>query len=281
MLKKLVRGFKIANIAGIALGSLISALALNLLLVPNQIAPGGASGLAVVLFYLFQIPVSAVLLLINVPLFFLGWHVLGPRFGINTLAGSLLLPAFVALTEHLTPVTDDLLLAAIYGGILLGIGIGIVFRFQGTTGGTALAAQILHRYTGFTVGQSLLGIDFVVVALAGIVFDAELAMYALIALTVSIRVIDMVQQGLRRAKAAFIISETTRKIADTVLEQLQRGATILDGHGAWSRKEREVLMVVVSSSEVSKLKNLVAELDPLAFVIVTDIHEVLGEGFSR
>jgi len=278
---KLFRGFRLINIAGIALGCFIAALALNLLLVPNQIAPGGASGLAVVLTHLFKIPVSVILLVINVPLFILGWFVLGPRYGINTLAGLLLLPAFVALTEQYPPVTNDLLLAAIYGGILLGIGVGIVFRSQGTTGGTALAAQILHKFTGFTVGQTLLGIDFIVVALAGIVFDAELAMYALIALVVSIRVIDMVQQGLRRAKAAFIISANPGAIAAAVMEQLQRGATLLDGHGAWSGKKREVLLVVMNSNEVSKLKALVTDQDPQAFVIVTEIHEVLGEGFSR
>lgn len=281
MTKRLFKGFSFTNLLGIVLGCLVAAIALNLFLVPNRIAPGGASGLAVVLFHLFNLPVSAVLLLINIPLFILGWYILGARFGINTLVGTILLPIFVALTENITPMTEDLLLAAIYGGILMGVGVGIVFRSQGTTGGTALAAQIIHKISGFTVGQSLLGIDFIVVALAGFVFDAELAMYSLIALVVSIKVIDLVQQGLRRAKAAFIISDHTGLIADAVIEQLQRGATLLDGRGAWSRREREVLMVVVSSSEVSRLKALVAGLDPDAFVIVTDIHEVQGEGFSR
>lgn len=280
MMRTLFQDFKLKNLLGIALGCLVTALALNLLLVPNHIAPGGAGGLSVVLTHLLGIPVSILLLAINIPLFILGWFVLGPRFGINTLVGSLLLPAFVALTEGYEPVTEDLLLAAIYGGIVLGIGVGIVFRSQGTTGGTALAAQIIHRFTGLTVGQSLLGVDFLVVALAGIVFDAELAMYALIALMVSIRVIDLVQQGLSRAKAAFIISAASNAIATAVLEQLQRGATLLDGRGAWSGQEREVLLVVVSANEISKLKALVAELDSEAFVIVTEVHEVQGMGFA-
>ena len=281
MITKLLRGFSFKNLVGIIVGCFVTALALNLLLVPNRIAPGGVSGLAIVVYHLLNLPVSLVLLVVNIPLFLLGWYLLGPRFGINTLVGTVLVPVFVALTANVTPVTEDLLLAAIYGGILMGIGVGIVFRSQGTTGGTALAAQLLHRYTGFTVGQGLLGIDFVVVALAGIVFDAELAMYSLIALMVCIRVIDLVQQGLRSAKVAFVISDHNTVIAEAVLEQMQRGATLLDGRGAWSRKDREVLLVVVNSSEVSKLKALVVGLDPAAFVIVTDIHEVQGEGFSR
>ena len=281
MIQKLFRDFSFKNILGIAFGCFISALAINLLLAPNQVAPGGAAGLAVVLYHLFHLPVSVALLLINLPLFVLGWYILGARFGINTLAGTLLLPAFVALTENLLPITNDLLLASIYGGIVMGVGVGIVFRSQGTTGGTPLAAQILHHYSGLTLGQSLLGIDFVVVALAGIVFDGELAMHSLIALMISIKVIDMVQQGLRTAKAAFIISDNSPQIATAVLEKLQRGATLLDGHGAWTNKEREVLLGVVSSSEVSKLKALITAHDANAFVIVTDIHEVQGAGFNR
>jgi len=144
-----------------------------------------------------------------------------------------------------------------------------------------LAAQLIHKFSGFSVSQCLLVIDFLVVTLVGIVFDAELALYSLIALAVSIKVIDLVQQGLRRAKAAFIISDCAEGIAAAVLEQLQRGATLLEGRGAWSRRDKEVLLVVVNSNEVARLKALVAARDPDAFVIVADIHEVLGEGFSR
>ncbi|MDD2282485.1 MAG: YitT family protein [Eubacteriales bacterium] len=281
MFKKLFVGFRVTNILGIALGCLVTALAINLFLAPNQVAPGGASGLAVVMHHLLGLPVSLGLLLINLPLFILAWFLLGPRFGINTLAGSLLLPIFAALTEHLAPVTSDLLLASIYGGIIMGVGVGIVLRSQGSIGGTTLAAQLIHKFSGFSVSQCLLVIDFLVVTLVGIVFDAELALYSLIALAVSIKVIDLVQQGLRRAKAAFIISDCAEGIAAAVLEQLQRGATLLEGRGAWSRRDKEVLLVVVNSNEVARLKALVAARDPDAFVIVADIHEVLGEGFSR
>ncbi|MTI96963.1 MAG: YitT family protein [Firmicutes bacterium] len=278
---KRIRLPRFREVVGIALGCAVVALSLNLLLVPAQIAPGGVSGLAVVLYHLFGLPVSVVLLVVNIPLFVLSWFVQGSRFGINTLLGSLLLPLFVELTAGLSPVTGDLLLNGIYGGIVMGIGIGIVFRAHGSTGGTALTAQMLSKYTGFTVGQILLGIDFVVVALAGFVFDAELAMYALIALMVCTRVIDLVQQGLRNAKAAFIISANPRVIAQTIHEELQRGATILDGHGAWSGRELEVLLCVVNSAEITRLKTVISRIDPQAFVIVTDIQEVQGEGFSK
>lgn len=270
------------DVLGIIVGCFISALALNMLLVPNKVAPGGASGIAVIMHHFFNINVALVLVLVNVPLFILAWYLLGTRFGINALLGTLLLPLFVALTEpHVPVITEDLLLASVYGGILLGIGIGIVFRSEGTTGGTALAAQLLHRYVGLTVGQGILGIDFLVVFLAGVVFDAELAMYGLIAVLVSARVIDLVQQGLRNAKAAFIISNNPQAISKAILDDLQRGATVLEGRGAWSRAEREVLLCVVNSSEITRLKTMIAAIDPAAFVIVTDIQEVLGEGFSR
>jgi uncharacterized membrane-anchored protein YitT (DUF2179 family) len=270
------------DVLGIILGCFISALALNMLLVPNKVAPGGASGIAVIIHHFYGINVALVLVLVNVPLFILAWYLLGTRFGINALMGILLLPLFVALTQsHVPVITEDLLLASVYGGILLGIGIGIVFRSQGTTGGTALAAQLLHRYMGLTVGQGILGIDFFVVFLAGVVFDAELAMYGLIAVLVSARVIDLVQQGLRNAKAAFIISNDPQAISKAILDDLQRGATVLEGRGAWSRAEREVLLCVVNSSEITRLKTMIAAIDPHAFVIVTDIQEVLGEGFSR
>jgi len=271
------------EILGVSVGIALTALGLDMFLIPNKIAAGGVSGIATILHYLVGVPVGAAMLVLNVPLFLMAIYRLGLKFGFRSLYGTLAVSLSIDALAPFVPVpTGDLLLACLFGGVLVGLGLGIVFRYRGTTGGTDLAAAVLRSYTGANVGQLLFLVDATIVLAAGFAFNsAELAMYALIALVVSIRVIDMVQQGLRRAKAAFIISANPGAIAAAVMEQLQRGATLLDGHGAWSGKKREVLLVVMNSNEVSKLKALVADQDPQAFVIVTEIHEVLGEGFSR
>ncbi|QNO14452.1 YitT family protein [Alkalicella caledoniensis] len=264
----------------ITLGCLITSISLNGLLIPNRIAAGGVSGFATVLYYLFGIPVSITLIVVNIPLFIAGVIYLGRKFGIRTLYGTIILALMVALTSGISPLTSDPLLASIYGGVLSGLGLGIVFRAKATTGGTDLAAQLLHKFWGFTVGQGLLGIDFLVIALATIAFNAELAMYALIAVFITGKGIDLVQQGLRVSKMALIISNEPEKISETILYKLNRGATTLRGKGAYSKVDKDVILCVVNQMEITKLKEMVYDVDNKAFVIVTDITEALGEGFK-
>ncbi len=249
-------------------------------MIPNRIAAGGVSGFATVLLYLLQIPVSITLVVVNIPLFIAGLIFLGRKFGTRTLVGTLLLALFVAITDNMTPLTSDPLLASIYGGLLAGLGLGVVFRAKATTGGTDLAAHLLHKFLGFTVGQGLLGIDFIVIALAGFVFNAELAMYALIAVFATGKVIDLVQQGLRVSKMAYIITSKPKEISEVILYKLNRGATTLDGKGAYTGEQKDIILCVVSQMEITKLKEMVNEVDNKAFVIVTDITEALGEGFT-
>jgi uncharacterized membrane-anchored protein YitT (DUF2179 family) len=186
----------------------------------------------------------------------------------------------VELLLFLPVLTQDLLLSALYGGILMGVGIAVVFRFNGSTGGTVLAAQILNKAFGFSTGQSLLVADFFVVALAGIVFNPELAMYALISIFVTSRIIDLIQEGVSNSKAALIITEKTGSIVERVLREMERGATILSGKGAFTGQPREMVLTVVSQAEVPRLKQIVHEEDEKAFVILGNAHEVLGEGFN-
>lgn len=264
----------------ILLGCLLTAISLNGLLIPNRIAAGGVSGFATVLFYLLEIPVSITLVAVNVPLFIAAVVYLGRTFGIRTLVGTGLLVLLVAFTEGISPFTTDPLLAALYGGVLSGLGLGFVLRQKGTTGGTDLAAQLLHKFFGFTLGQGLLGIDFFVIVLAGVAFGAELAMYALIAVVVTGRVIDLVQQGLRVSKMAYIISSNPKDISQEILTRLNRGATSISGKGAYTGEERDIIFCVVSQTEITKLKEIVYSVDQKAFVIVSDITEALGEGFT-
>ena len=275
-------GVKFARqLLGVFIGSAIMALALNLFLIPNRIAAGGVSGLGVILFHQFGIPVGLTILAFNVPLFLAAWRYLGVKFVFRSLAGTLFLSFLVELFALVPVLTSDLLLATIYGGIILGVGLGIVFRSGSSTGGTALAAQLLNYFLGFSVGQGLLGIDFIVIALAGIVFSAELAMYALISLFVTSKVIDFVQEGLSFAKACLVISSKGPEIAGSILHELDRGVTYLKGQGGFTGKEKEVLLCVVSQAEVTQLKRIVWDIDPDSFVIVSNVHEVLGEGFHQ
>lgn len=265
----------------ITAGSLAISLALDIFLVPNRIAAGGVSGLAIIMFHLARIPVGWVLLALNIPLFLLSFRELGGKTFVRSLYGAVITSVFVELLEAWVPVmTQDVLLAAIYGGIVSGIGMGVVLRAGGTTGGTDLVARLLHKYLPVTVGQGLLAADFVVISLAGIFFNAELALYALLALLITSKTIDLVQEGISFARAAYIISDCHEEIAQAVFRDLGRGVTALEGRGMYTGESRPVLVCVVGKTEESRLKELIYEVDKKAFVFITDAHEVLGEGFK-
>jgi len=272
----------IFEIAGVTLGVFLTALGLDMFLIPNKIAAGGVSGIATVLHYLVHVPVGATMLLLNIPLFIMGIYRLGLKFGFRSLYGTISLSFFIdALAPFLPVLTHDPLLASLFGGVLVGLGLGIVFKYRGTTGGTDLAAAVLRTYTGANVGQLLFMVDAVVVLAAGFAFNSwELAMYAMITIFVTAWLIDLVQEGFSYAKAFFIISLQSDKIAGAVLNEMDRGATVLRGKGAYSGAERDILLVVVNRAEVTRLKDLVRSIDSRAFVILTDAHEVLGEGFK-
>ncbi|WP_258525560.1 YitT family protein [Paenibacillus sp. YN15] len=261
------------------LGSLLIALSFNYCLKPNQVASGGVTGISVITLELFGFQPALVQWALNIPLFLLGAFVLGKQFGLKTAVGSFVLPLFVLLTQKVEPLTDNLLLATIYGGIGIGVGLGIVFRGRGSTGGLDLAAQLIHRFTGVSLGIAVAMLDGLVILTAGLVFDAEKALFALIGLYVTSKTIDVVQLGFNYAKVAYIISEETEAIAEAVLHDLDRGLTKLNGAGGYTGAERTVLMVVVSQNEVSRLKELVRDVDPAAFIIISETREVLGEGF--
>ncbi len=277
----MTKGFR--TYAGITLGALLTAVALNMFLIPNKVAAGGVSGMATVLHYLVGAPVGVTMLALNIPLFLASIKILGAKFGVRTLYGAAILSAAIDLSAPFTPVlTHDLLLSSLYGGVLSGIGMGIVFRFGGTTAGTDLAAAIINKLTRISVGQALLGVDFFVIASAGVAFtSAELSLYALISLWLTSYIIDLVQEGPSTAKAFLIISAAAETVADKIMAEMDRGVTFLQGKGGYTRQARDVLFCVVTASEVVRLKEIVTSVDPAAFVIVADAHEVMGEGFTR
>ena len=269
------------ELLGIVVGSALAAVALVMFLIPNRLAPGGVSGLAVILFHMFSIPVGLTMILINLPLFYLAYRFLGLRFLLHTLVGAVMFPLFIELFAFLPVATTDLLLASVYGGVVMGLGLGIVFRANGSTGGTALLARLLNRFVGVTTGSGLLGADILILFVSGVVFGAELTLYATLSLAVSSWIIDVVQEGISFAKTALIITRAGDAIIPRVLQDLGRGVTRLEGRGGYTNEPKDVLLCVVNRNEVSRLKRVVCEVDPTAFLIVGTAHEVLGEGFRR
>lgn len=268
----------------IIVGCFIVAATFNLLLNGNRLVNGGLTGISTLLHSSFRIEPAVTQVAVNAVLFFLGTALLGRRFGVKTLVGIVLLPTFVFLTRHFQPLTSNLLLAALYGGVGTGVGLGLLFRGGGSVGGTSLAAQIMARYLGMGIGTALLVCDGLIIAIASLTFGPEPAMYGLISLFVVKRTVDVVQSGLSTSKLALIICKEqagVEAIRRAVIEDIDRGLTILNGTGGFTGQDRPVLMVVVSETEVSRLKALVHAADPSAFLVLTDAAEVLGEGFKR
>lgn len=265
----------------VVLGSFIVALSFNLFLNPNRIAAGGVSGISTILYAYFGWEPAIVQWTLNVPLYISGVLLIGRKFGAKTAVGSLIFPFFVWLTRDWQPMTDQMLLAAVFGGIGIGVGLGLVFRGRGSTGGLDIASQIMCRYTGLSYALSVAILDGLVIIAAGIAFSAEQAMYALIGLFATSKTIDVVQIGFSQSKVAFIISDHPDEIGRAILTELDRGLTRLTGYGGYTGTPKEVLLVVVGQAEVTKMKAIVRQRDPNAFIILSDTTEVLGEGFKR
>jgi len=265
---------------GIVIGATIVSVSINSLIIPNEIADGGVTGIAIILHYLFNWPVSWAVLLLNLPLFFLGLRMVGRDFLVFSIVGVAVLSATLSLTTHLPVLTHDTLLAAISGGVLSGIGMGIIFRSRGSLGGTDILAVLLNRTTSFSVGQILLGIDAVIFLGAAILFRPEMAMYAMIYMFIATRVVDLVQEGLSLSKSVMVVTTQPQRIAEEIMAKLERGVTLFQAIGAFSGEAKQVVYCVINRSELSQIKEIVRDKDPQAFVAISEVPEVVGEGFS-
>ena len=271
----------------ITMGCALVAIGLILFLVPNTIAPGGVTGLAVIAQKVFHIPVDVINLAINIPLFVIGLFILGGTFGVKTIYATVTLSAFIRLFIIIFGdsyvLTGDLLLSAIYGGVIGGAGIGFVFRGGGTTGGTDLAGAIINKYfPNLSVAKSMMILDLVIVVAAGFIGkNIEISLYSIITLYILVHMADFIVEGLNYSKAFFIISNFPNEIGNKINSELDRGVTALEGKGFYSGEQKDVLLCVVNRAQVAKLKRLVSEVDEDAFIMVTTIHEVLGEGFKQ
>lgn len=265
----------------VIVGAAVIAFGFNVFLFPNQVASGGVSGISTILHGMFGWNAGIVQYAFNIPLFIAGVLVLGKKFGIKSFIGTIALPFFVILTESWDPWTLNPLLGAIFGGIVVGLGIGLVFKGNASTGGTDLLAQIITKYTGLTLGTSVLFIDGLIAVSAAIVFDLEKGLYALIGLYVTTKTIDIVQLGFSQSKMVYIITQKETDVRDAIYKEINRGITRLPAFGGYTGEERPVLMVVVYQTEFTRLKQVLKTVDPHAFVIVSDAYEVLGEGFKK
>lgn len=281
-LKKALKGNTWLNFAQITLGSVIVALSFTLFFIPCGIAPGGFTGLATVINHLTGFPIGVTSLLLNVPLFLISFRYEGRDTFIRSLYAMVMLSAFLDLLPEVQ-VTDDLFLGAVMGGAVMGFGLGLVIRGQATTGGTDMSAKLLSLVlkNAIGIGVIIFALDVIIVGFSGMVYGISRILYAFIALFVSSRIIDALQEGLTAAKMVFIISQRPEEIASVILTEMERGATYLSGKGAYSGAEKNIIMCVVSRFEVVKLKQIVHQLDENAFVIVNDSREIMGIGFTR
>ena len=266
----------------LTIGALVQAASMDLFFVPGKIASGGVSGLAQVLNHYTSWPIGMMVLVMNVPLFLLGWsHLGGRRFFIRTVFTVALYSVSVDLGRLViqTGPTQNPMLNALYGGVIGGLGMGITFLGQGTAGGTDILARILARLRGIPLSQSYLFTDAVVILAAGAVFGWEQALYAMVALYISGVAAEVVTEGVGVARTAIIVSDRPREVADAILRELERGVTGLHGEGMYTQQARTVLFVVISRSEVARLKALIHKADPEAFVVIGQANEALGQGF--
>ncbi|MBB4824403.1 uncharacterized membrane-anchored protein YitT (DUF2179 family) [Sporosarcina luteola] len=265
----------------IIIGASLVGLSFNIFLLPSRIAAGGISGVSTILYELFGYNPAYVQWIINIPLIILGLVLAGKEFSAKTLVGTFFVPFVIWLTGDIGLSVDNPLLSSIYGGILLGIGLGIVYRGNGSTGGTALIAQLLKKYTGISSGFSQLIVDGVVVITSAFVFNFELALYALMSIYVTSKVIDFVQLQTSPTKLVLIITDNEEKVQAIIKNEIDRGLTKVKSTGGFSDKEKTMIFCVVEQSEAVYLKKVLQTAEPSSFVIFLNASEILGLGFSK
>lgn len=284
----------IASYSLITIGSLILAAGFVFFISPYRIVPGGVYGIAIVIHYLTKgifswapegFPIGLMGLILNIPLTIIGIRILGPKFGVKTVIGFILTSVFMdaitlwwgekPLVEH------DALLSSIFGGVLVGAGLGIIFKSKATSGGSDIIAMIIAKYTRLPLGQLMIYVDSVIVLIGLLVFaDWKIPLYSWIVIYVTGRVIDLVLQGISYDKTLFIISEEYEAIREKIIHDLQRGGTYIPGQGMYNGKQKTIIFTVVNRREMAILEEYIHEIDPSAFVTVLEANEILGEGFK-
>ncbi|MFC4076256.1 YitT family protein [Salinithrix halophila] len=265
----------------ILIGAGLVAVGLELFLVPNNVIDGGVVGISIILSYLAGIPLGVLLFFLNLPFFFVGYQQIGKTFALSTLFGVVVMSVGTELLHSVEPVTDDPLLASVFGGIVLGIGVGLVIRYGGSLDGTEILAILFNKQLPFSVGQTVMVFNIFILGSAGFVFGWDRAMYSLIAYFIAFKTIDTTMEGFDETKSAWIISDQYEEIGDAILHRLGRGVTYLRGEGAYTGDDKKVIFCVVTRLEEAKLKSIVEDIDDEAFLAVGNLNEVKGGRFKK
>jgi uncharacterized membrane-anchored protein YitT (DUF2179 family) len=273
--KLALRGFLIT------IGAVLMAVGLEIFLVPNNVIDGGIAGISIMASHLTGLSLGIFLFALNLPFIFIGYKQIGKTFAISTLYGIIILSIAATLLHPVEPFTDDLLLATVFGGIFIGVGIGMVIRSGGSLDGTEILAILSNSKLPFSVGEIIMFFNIFILGAAGFVFTWDRAMYSLIAYFIAYKTIDLTITGLEESKSAWIISENHKEIGDAILHRLGRGVTYLKGEGAYTGDEKGVVFCVITRLEEAKLKDIVDEFDSSAFLAIADIAEVKGGRFKK
>lgn len=258
------------------LGAILAATGLELFLIPNNIVDGGINGISIILSYLTGVPLGLYIFFLNLPFLIIGYKQIGKTFVTSTFFAITSLSIWVTLLTPVPGFTQDVLLASVFGGIVLGIGIGIIIRYGGSLDGTEIVAIILDRRSGFSVGEIVMFFNIFILSSAGFVFDWDRAMYSLITYFIAFKIIDISIKGLDEEKAAIIVSSEGDEIAAAIMARLGRGVTYLEAKGGYTGDQRMVLYSVITRLEVAKLKSIIMEKDPNAFVTINDVSDIMG-----
>lgn len=272
---------EIKSYLGIVIGACIFGVAVNVFIISNGLAQGGFTGIAIIVHYLSDFPVGTANFILNIPVMIVAVKLWGFRFITKTLVGIVVSSVAIDLTSSLSYKTDDLLVAAIFGGIFAGVGIGLVYINGGTTGGTDILARIANKYFGVRIAVFFLFFDTMVLGAFALIYSFDAALYAFVMVFVFSKSMDFMLNGISAAKQVKIISHQNRDIYEGIKTRLRRGGTYFKSEGCFTGKDQETLMVIISKYQLFRLKTLVLEIDPAAFIIVTDVHEAWGEGFRQ
>lgn len=272
----------IVSYLGIALGSVMMAFSIILFIKANNIVPGGIMGIANIINYITGFPIGLTTLCFSVPIFFIGMFSLGKEVGVKTIYCNVVYAVVVDfLDRNMTALTGDLFLATIFGGVLMGTGVAFILGFGATFGGTDLIGRIIHKYVPAIPTQWIMfGFDFMVILVGAIIFGPELALFSIVTIFVSTKMIDVIQEGVNYGKTFFIISEKSEEIATAILNDVNRGVTSLYGKGMYTKQDKDVLYCTVARRQVVYVKNKILAIDPKAFITIGDVREVVGKGFG-
>lgn len=271
----------IQNLIIVPIGALLSAIGLEIFLVPNHILDGGITGISIILAYVTKLPLGLFLGLLNLPFILIGYKQIGKTFALTTLYAILLLSVFTGIFLPVPELTSDPLLASVFGGIILGIGVGIVIRNGGSQDGTEILSILVNKKLPFSVGEIVMFINIFILGSAGFIFGWDHAMYSLLAYFIAYKTIDVTIEGLEQSKSVWIISDQHEEIGEALNSRLGRGVTYLNGKGAYSQDEKQVIFTIITRLEEAKLKSIVEDIDPNAFLAVGDIHDVKGGNFKK